>query len=119
MAVLSFSLTPEATGRVYEALVCLAKFGEAVSIEAKSEKARFHPTAWFTKYANARQLTITALNLSRTAYAAFALDSRSFFISYDFRGGGGGSSSSVKGGDRFTCQLLNKVNTSSSWVTIS
>ena len=32
MAVLSFSLTPEATGRIYEALVCLAKFGESVAI---------------------------------------------------------------------------------------
>jgi cell cycle checkpoint control protein RAD9A len=38
MAVLSFSLTPEATGRVYEALVCLAKFGESVAIEARGDK---------------------------------------------------------------------------------
>jgi cell cycle checkpoint control protein RAD9A len=44
MAVLSFSLTPEATGRIYEALVCLAKFGEAVAIEARGDKASFlHP----------------------------------------------------------------------------
>ena len=42
MAVLSFSLTPEATGRVYEALVCLAKFGEAVAIEARGDKACLH-----------------------------------------------------------------------------
>jgi hypothetical protein len=41
MAVLSFSLTPEATGRIYEALVCLAKFGEAVAIEARGDKASF------------------------------------------------------------------------------
>ena len=40
MGILSFSLTPEATGRVHELLLCLAKFGESVSIEAKSEKAR-------------------------------------------------------------------------------
>ena len=38
MAVLNFSLTPEATGRVYEALVCLAKFGESVAIEARGDK---------------------------------------------------------------------------------
>ncbi|KAK6388050.1 hypothetical protein LTR65_008216 [Meristemomyces frigidus] len=87
MAVLSFSLSPEATSRIYELLVCLAKFGESVSIEARSEK-----------------LTITALNLSRTAYASFALDARSFFVDYDFS-----ASSSAKGGDRFTCQLLNKA----------
>lgn len=40
MAILSFSLSPEATGRIYELLICLAKFGESVSIEARSEKAR-------------------------------------------------------------------------------
>lgn len=38
MTVLSFSLSPIATGRIYDALICLAKFGEAVSIEAKGEK---------------------------------------------------------------------------------
>ena len=40
MATLNFSLSPESTGRIYELLVCLAKFGEAVSIEARSDKAR-------------------------------------------------------------------------------
>ena len=40
MAVLTFSLTPEATGRIYEALVCLAKFGESVAIEARGDKVR-------------------------------------------------------------------------------
>ncbi|EME76845.1 uncharacterized protein MYCFIDRAFT_14840, partial [Pseudocercospora fijiensis CIRAD86] len=39
MAVLSFSLTQEATGRLYELLTCLAKFGDTVSLEARSEKA--------------------------------------------------------------------------------
>jgi cell cycle checkpoint control protein RAD9A len=87
MAVLSFSLSPEATGRIYELLICLAKFGESVAIEARSEK-----------------LTITALNLSRTAYASYILDAKSFFISYNFNG-----KPATKGGDRFTCQLLNKA----------
>jgi cell cycle checkpoint control protein RAD9A len=50
------------------------------------------------------QLSITALNLSRTAYASFALGARSFFIDYEFQG-----TVSAKGGDRFTCQVLNKV----------
>jgi cell cycle checkpoint control protein RAD9A len=87
MAVLSFSLSPESTGRIYELLICLAKFGESVAIEARTEK-----------------LTIIALNLSRTAYASFSLDAKSFFINYDFNG-----KPAVKGGDRFTCQLLNKA----------
>ena len=87
MAVLSFSLSPESIGRIYELLICLAKFGESVAIEARNEK-----------------LTITALNLSRTAYASFSLDAKSFFINYDFK-----SKPAMKGGDRFTCQLLNKA----------
>ncbi|KAI7190434.1 Rad9-domain-containing protein [Hortaea werneckii] len=87
MAVLSFSLSPDATGRIYDALVCLSKFGDNVSLEARSDK-----------------LIITALNLSRTAYASFALDAKVFFLEYQFR-----ASSSSNGGDRFTCQLLNKA----------
>ncbi|KAI7536332.1 Rad9-domain-containing protein [Hortaea werneckii] len=87
MAVLSFSISPDATGRIYDALVCLSKFGDNVSLEARSDK-----------------LTITALNLSRTAYASFALDAKVFFLEYQFR-----ASSSTNGGDRFTCQLLNKA----------
>lgn len=51
------------------------------------------------------QLTLTALNLSRTAYASFALDARAFFIHYKFD-----SQSKTSGGDRFTCQLFNKVS---------
>lgn len=38
MAVLSFSLSSEATNRFHELLACLAKFGDMVSIEARSEK---------------------------------------------------------------------------------
>ena len=106
MAILNFSLSPEATGRVYELLVCLAKFGESVCIEAKSEKARVMSNHSSGCLLTLEQLTITALNLSRTAYASFALDSRGFFISYDFKGSPAGT---AKGADRFTCQLLNKV----------
>ncbi|KAK5718637.1 hypothetical protein LTR15_008370 [Elasticomyces elasticus] len=90
MTVLSFSLTPEATGCLYDALVCLAKFGETVALEARNDK-----------------LTVTALNLSKTAYAAFALDAKTFFIDYDFSAS---SNTSAKTADRFTCQLLNKVS---------
>lgn len=40
MAVLRFSLSAEATGRIYELLLCSAKFGESVSIEAKKDKVQ-------------------------------------------------------------------------------
>jgi hypothetical protein len=38
MAVLKFSLAPAATAKVHELLVCLAKFGETVAIEARKDK---------------------------------------------------------------------------------
>jgi hypothetical protein len=50
------------------------------------------------------QLTLTALNLSKTAYASFALDAQSFFITYTFN-----ASSPSSSGDRFTCQLYNRA----------
>jgi hypothetical protein len=40
MAVLRFSIAPEATSRIYDLLLCLAKFGENVSLEARSDKVR-------------------------------------------------------------------------------
>jgi cell cycle checkpoint control protein RAD9A len=51
-----------------------------------------------------KQFTLTALNLSKTAYASFALDARSFFVSYAFNANSPSSS-----GDRFTCQLYNRA----------
>lgn len=108
--VLNFSLSPDATGRVYELLACLAKFGDTVSIEARAEKASTIEAAIYTRKchstrANRHQLTLTALNSSRTAYASFSLDANSFFLVYDF------NVRKTQGrSDRFTCQLFNKVS---------
>ncbi|GAB7363142.1 hypothetical protein MBLNU230_g3428t1 [Neophaeotheca triangularis] len=87
MPVLKFSVSPEATGRIYELLQCLAKFGEAVSLEAGADK-----------------LTFTAINSSRTAYASFALGARIFFLEYDYQ-----TTASSSAGDLFTCQLYNRA----------
>jgi cell cycle checkpoint control protein RAD9A len=38
MAILTFSLTPEALSKLHDALVCLGKFNETVSIEASHSK---------------------------------------------------------------------------------
>ena len=38
MAVLNFTLSPEAVGKFYDALVCLGKFSENVCIEATNDK---------------------------------------------------------------------------------
>jgi len=40
MAILNFTLNPEALGKLHDALVCLGKFSEAVSIEAHHDKVR-------------------------------------------------------------------------------
>ncbi|KAG9941554.1 Rad9-domain-containing protein, partial [Aureobasidium melanogenum] len=83
MSTLSFAFSPEATAKVHDALICLAKFGETVCMEARGD-----------------MLTLTTLNSSRTSYASFALDAKTFFLSYDFGLGQGA---------RFTCQLYNKA----------
>ncbi|KAI5268946.1 Rad9-domain-containing protein [Aureobasidium subglaciale] len=83
MPTLSFAFSPEATTKVHNALICLAKFGETVCMEARGD-----------------MLTLTTLNSSRTSYASFSLDAKSFFLSYNFGLGQGA---------RFTCQLYNKA----------
>jgi cell cycle checkpoint control protein RAD9A len=40
MAILKFTLSPEALSKLHDALVCLGKFSEAVSIEAVNDKVR-------------------------------------------------------------------------------
>ncbi|KAL0264199.1 hypothetical protein SLS55_000145 [Diplodia seriata] len=82
MVVLDFTLRPEALAALHDALVCLAKFSDAVSIEARREK-----------------LSLTALNSSKSAYASFAFDSSSFFSSYKFAP----AAANVDG--RFTCRV--------------
>jgi cell cycle checkpoint control protein RAD9A len=38
MAVLTFTINPEALGKLHDALVCLGKFSEAVCLEASSDR---------------------------------------------------------------------------------
>ncbi|KAF1982238.1 hypothetical protein K402DRAFT_206345 [Aulographum hederae CBS 113979] len=85
MVTLDFTLTPEASGRVHDALTCLSRFSDSVSLEARREK-----------------LTLVALNSSKSAYAAFSLDSNGFFSEYDFVPESGADG-------RFTCQILIKA----------
>jgi len=40
MAILQAALSPEATARVHDLLLCLAKFGETICIEARNDKVR-------------------------------------------------------------------------------
>lgn len=47
MEALEFSLLPAAIGRMYDAVACLAKFSETLSIEARSDRvcARAHESS--------------------------------------------------------------------------
>jgi cell cycle checkpoint control protein RAD9A len=38
MAVLTFTINPEALGKLHDALVCLGKFSESVCLEASSDR---------------------------------------------------------------------------------
>jgi hypothetical protein len=38
MTILNFTLSPEALGKLHDALVCLGKFSEAVSLEASQDR---------------------------------------------------------------------------------
>jgi hypothetical protein len=49
MAILSFTLGPEAIGKIYDALVCLGRFSEAVCIESQKDHvcSNTHTTTCF------------------------------------------------------------------------
>ncbi|CAD6579613.1 MAG: hypothetical protein ASARMPRED_009203 [Alectoria sarmentosa] len=93
MNTLSFSLTLEGVVRIHDAVSCLAKFSEVVSLEARDDK-----------------LVLTALNSSKSAYASFSLDKTVFFEKYIFNVTQAKDQQSTEdAGARFTCQLYNKA----------
>ncbi|KAF6233759.1 hypothetical protein HO173_007971 [Letharia columbiana] len=93
MHTLSFSLTLEGVVRIHDGVLCLAKFSEVVSLEARKDK-----------------LILTALNSSKSAYASFSLDKTVFFEKYNFNASQAKSQQSTEDtGARFTCQLYNKA----------
>ncbi|KAH4055337.1 DNA repair protein rad9 [Parastagonospora nodorum] len=85
MVVLNFTLTPEAASKVHDLLACLGKFSDTVAIEAKRER-----------------FTFTALNTSRSAYCAVALNGKQFFTTYECIPSHGGPEG------RFTCSMYTK-----------
>lgn len=89
MPLLSLTLAPEAVGKLHDVLVCLGKFSESVSLEAHSNK-----------------LILSALNLSKSAYASFTFDGTRFFARYQFASSQATSSQTRDGAQpHFTCQL--------------
>ncbi|XHG02437.1 hypothetical protein AWENTII_005788 [Aspergillus wentii] len=89
MTTLLVSLSPDALVRLHDALICLAKFDESVSIEAEYDLLR-----------------LSALNLTKTAYSAFVFEADKFFENYSFE-----MNNPPRGSrpDRFCCQILLKA----------
>ncbi|KAL4944582.1 hypothetical protein BDV06DRAFT_220100 [Aspergillus oleicola] len=82
MATISFSLLPDSLSHFHDALLCLSKFSDTVGIEAENELLR-----------------LSALNSSKTAFAAFVFEPETFFERYDFYYTNG----------KFSCQVYLKA----------
>ncbi|RYO87713.1 hypothetical protein DL766_005018 [Monosporascus sp. MC13-8B] len=85
MAVVKFTLSEEGVSVLRDALSCLGKFSDEVSLEAKRD-----------------QLALTALNSTKTAYASFVFTTARFFSVYHYEGVG-------QHRERFFCKLYNKA----------
>ncbi|KAI1170158.1 Rad9-domain-containing protein [Nemania sp. FL0916] len=85
MAVLQFTLSEDGVSVLRDALACLGKFSDEVSLEAKKDK-----------------LVLTALNTSKSAYASFAFATNRFFSKYLYAG-------ASQNRDKFFCKLYNRA----------
>jgi hypothetical protein len=85
MAILSFTLSEEGVAVLHDALACLVKFSDDVCLEGSKD-----------------QLTLTALNLSKSAYVRITLSASRFFSQYSFDGSG-------QFREKFFCQLYIRV----------
>ncbi|KAH6849860.1 Rad9-domain-containing protein [Chaetomium sp. MPI-CAGE-AT-0009] len=81
MVVLNFTLSEEGVAVLHDALACMFKFSDDVSLEARKDK-----------------LTLTTLNISKSAYVCFSFAANRFFSRYSFEG-------TPQHRDRFFCQL--------------
>ncbi|KAI0393117.1 Rad9-domain-containing protein [Xylariaceae sp. FL0594] len=85
MAILKFTLSDDGVSSLRDALACLGKFSDEVSLEAKRDR-----------------LVLTAINISKSAYASITLATNRFFSKYHYAG-------AAHGNDRFFCKLLNRA----------
>ncbi|CAM1510173.1 Fc.00g005080.m01.CDS01 [Cosmosporella sp. VM-42] len=71
MALLNFTLSGEGVAAFRDALICLSKFSDDVSLEARKDS-----------------FILTTLNTSKSAYASFRFATNKFFSRYLFQGSG-------------------------------
>ncbi|KAI7783857.1 uncharacterized protein LA080_011119 [Diaporthe eres] len=69
MALVNFTLSEDGVGAFNDALVCIHKFSDDVSLEIKKDK-----------------LVLTALNLTKSAYVSFTFAANRFFSRFNFEG---------------------------------
>ncbi|KAA8634016.1 hypothetical protein SMACR_01904 [Sordaria macrospora] len=81
MVILNFTLSEEGVSVFHDALACMYKFSDDVCLEARKDK-----------------LTLTTLNISKSAYVCFTFAANRFFSRYHFEG-------NAQYRDRFFCQL--------------
>ncbi|KAI1435137.1 Rad9-domain-containing protein [Xylaria sp. CBS 124048] len=85
MAVLKFTLSEDGVTILRDALTCLGKFSDEVSLEAKKDK-----------------LVLTALNTSKSAYGSLTFATNRFFSKYYYEG-------VAQNRDKFFCKLYNRA----------
>ncbi|KAI0103858.1 Rad9-domain-containing protein [Nemania sp. FL0031] len=85
MAVLKFTLSEDGVSVLRDALACLGKFSDEVSLEAKKDR-----------------LVLTALNTSKSAYASLTFATNRFFSKYHYAG-------VAQNRDKFFCKLYNRA----------
>lgn len=85
MALVSFTLSEEGVGAFNDALLCIHKFSDDVSLEIKKDK-----------------LVLTALNLTKSAYASFTFAANRFFSRFLFEG-------NAQYRERFYCMIYIKA----------
>ncbi|OAR01765.1 hypothetical protein LLEC1_06111 [Akanthomyces lecanii] len=81
MAVLNFTLSEEGVSGFRDALICLNKFSDDVSLEARKDS-----------------FTLSTLNSSKSAYASFKFATNRFFSRYSYQGNGPSK-------ERFHCNM--------------
>ncbi|KAL2164342.1 hypothetical protein VTH06DRAFT_3558 [Thermothelomyces fergusii] len=84
MVVLNFTLSEEGVAVLHDALACMFKFSDDVCLEARKDK-----------------LTLTTLNISKSAYVCFSFAANRFFSRYSFEG-------TPQYRERFFCQLYTR-----------
>lgn len=110
MSLVNFTLSEEGVGAFNDALVCIIKFSEDVSLEFKKDKVRStkFPTSSIEGHGLLTptfdsQLVLTAFNLNKSAYVSFSFAANRFFSRFSFVG-------NAQYREKFFCVIYIKVS---------